>query len=144
MSKMPPSSSTTPTRREDLSFLENFRYINGRRFHNEESTVNYYTPNDSEESNRVNLQHYLFRHVWKGNYSSPITKKLSERNTSVLDIGCGSGIWVLDMAQKFPQSSFVGIEISPMYPPSNKTPLNAIFLRHNILEGLPWPDNTFD
>jgi len=142
--------STSPIRRnsyeddDDLSFLETFRYINGRRFHNEESTVNYYVPNDSEESNRVNVQHYLLRYVWKGNFSSPITDKLSGRNASVLDIDCGPGSWVLDMAQKFPQSSFIGIDISRMYPPADKTPLNAIFLHHNILEGLPWPQNTFD
>jgi ubiquinone/menaquinone biosynthesis C-methylase UbiE len=148
MSKISTSSpSTSPARRnsdDDLSFLEKFRYINGRRFHNEESTINYYVPNDSEESNRLNLQHYLLRYVWKGNFSSPITEILSERNASVLDIGCCAGTWVLDMAQKYSQSSFIGIDISRMYPSSDKTPLNAIFLQHNILEGLPWPPNTFD
>ncbi|GBB98385.1 hypothetical protein RclHR1_03210006 [Rhizophagus clarus] len=147
---MSSSPSTSPVRRnsyeqdDDLSFLEKFRYINGRRFHNEESTVNYYVPNDSEESSRLNLQHYLLRCIWNGNFSSPITEILSKRNASVLDIGCCAGTWVLDMAQKYPQSSFIGIDISRMYPSSDKTPLNVIFLQHNILEGLPWPPNTFD
>jgi ubiquinone/menaquinone biosynthesis C-methylase UbiE len=63
---------------------------------------------------------------------------------STFDIGSGPGIWTLDMAQKYPQSSFVGIDISSMSPSSNNTPLNAIFLQHNITEGLPWPSNTFD
>ncbi|CAG8634087.1 13277_t:CDS:2 [Rhizophagus irregularis] len=42
---MSTSPSTSPARKnsyeqdDDLSFLEKFRYINGRRFHNEESTM---------------------------------------------------------------------------------------------------------
>ncbi|CAB4474880.1 unnamed protein product [Rhizophagus irregularis] len=100
---MSTSPSTSPARKnsyeqdDDLSFLEKFRYINGRRFHNEER-----------------------------NFSSPISEKLSERNASVLDIGCCAGTWVLDMAQKYPQSSFIGIDISRMYPSSEKTPLNDL------------------
>ncbi|CAG8733972.1 13573_t:CDS:2, partial [Funneliformis mosseae] len=148
-----PSQSTTSPHKdsfenlqEDLSFMDPFRFINGRRFHNEKSTINYYLPNDSQESDRLNMQHYLYRHVWKGNFSSPMTKELTEGNTSVLDIGCGPGFWLLDMAQKYPLSSFVGIDISPTFPSPNQIPSNAIFLQHNILEteGLPWPPNTIN
>src|SRR5437868_13764919 len=125
---------------EDLSLMERHR----RRFHNEQNTINYYFPTDSKESNRLDRQHHLYCFVWEGNYSSPMAKRLKEGNTSVLDIGCGPGIWILDMAQKYPQTSFIGIDISSMFPPSNETPSNAIFLQHNVLEGLPWPPNTFD
>ncbi|CAI2171733.1 17218_t:CDS:2, partial [Funneliformis geosporum] len=148
-----PSQSSTSPRKDsyensddDLSFMDPFRFINGRRFHNEKSTINYYLPNDSQESDRLNMQHYLYRHIWKGNFSSPMAKELTGGNTSVLDIGCGPGFWLLDMAQKYPSSTFVGIDISPTFPSSNQIPSNAIFLQHNILEteGLPWPPDTIN
>jgi len=37
-------------------------------------------------------------------------KRLLEEGGKVLDIGCGSGEWIFEMAKKFPNSNFIGIE----------------------------------
>ncbi|CAG8549006.1 12455_t:CDS:2 [Acaulospora colombiana] len=47
------------------------------------------------------------------------------------------------MANEFPKSHFTGIDLSPISPREQK-PENAYFLKHNLLDGLPYNDNTFD
>jgi len=47
------------------------------------------------------------------------------------------------MGTEYPQSKFVGIDIMPYYPSTIK-PKNVTFQGINILEGLPFEDNTFD
>lgn len=63
----------------------------------------------------------------------------------VLDIACGNGTWILEMATEFPNSEFYGIDFSPSYPTTVK-PGNSFFTKHDILssDGLPYPDNYFD
>ena len=46
------------------------------------------------------------------------------------------------MALDYPVSVFVGIDIAPLFPENH--PPNAAFLKCNIMDGLPFPDNTFD
>lgn len=48
------------------------------------------------------------------------------------------------MAASYKNSTFVGVDFSPVFPKSSLTPPNAGFLRHNILEGLPFPESSFD
>ncbi|KAG2221272.1 hypothetical protein INT45_012393 [Circinella minor] len=61
----------------------------------------------------------------------------------VLDIACGTGIWILEMASEFPQAQFYGIDLSTMYPADIK-PLNTHFCQGDVLNGLPYLDNYFD
>ncbi|KAG0180738.1 hypothetical protein DFQ29_010243 [Apophysomyces sp. BC1021] len=61
----------------------------------------------------------------------------------VLDIACGSGTWVLEMATEFPDAQVHGIDVTPLFPTTIKPP-NAIFMRGDILDGLPYPDAYFD
>ncbi|CAG8701015.1 7632_t:CDS:2, partial [Dentiscutata heterogama] len=105
---------------------EIFKYANGRRFHNDENSK-YFLPNDDEE----------------GNYSSPVSDLLDRGGAKVLDVGCGPGTWLLNMATDYPRVSFTGVDISPIYPSEIK-PCNLTFHTANILEGLPFPDNHFD
>ena len=46
------------------------------------------------------------------------------------------------MALDYPVSVFVGIDIAPLFPETY--PPNMAFLKCDILDGLPFPDNTFD
>jgi len=34
---------------------------------------------------------------------------------SILDVGCGSGIWAREVAKAFPKSEVLGVDISPTY-----------------------------
>src|SRR5688572_8809464 len=63
--------------------------------------------------------------------------------TLVVRISCGAGSWLFDMATKFSNPSFIGIDISPVIPQGIK-PQNVDFVHGNILDGLPFQDNTFD
>ena len=47
------------------------------------------------------------------------------------------------MATEYPRSKFTGIDVAPSYPIHIK-PHNVEFLQANILNGLPYADNTFD
>jgi ubiquinone/menaquinone biosynthesis C-methylase UbiE len=56
---------------------------------------------------------------------------------------CGAATWLLEMATEYPACSFTGIDISPMFPTEIK-PRNVQFMQRNAVEGLPFPDETFD
>lgn len=68
----------------------------------------------------------------------------------ILDIACGPGGWVLDVATAYPQAQVTGIEISePMvdYACAQATMRglgNAHYTVMNVLEPLTFPDNSFD
>lgn len=32
---------------------------------------------------------------------------------SILDIGCGSGCWVIDMAKQYPRAEVIGMDLTP-------------------------------
>ncbi|GAA5806241.1 hypothetical protein HPULCUR_011772 [Helicostylum pulchrum] len=63
----------------------------------------------------------------------------------VLDVACGSGVWVLDMATAYPDSQFYGIDFACIYPNTIK-PANTTFHHGDLLdpEGFPYPDEYFD
>ena len=64
----------------------NFRYTDGRRFHNVESSK-YVLPNDDKECDRLRLQHFLWKDIWQSNFSAPVEKVLTREGTKVLDVG---------------------------------------------------------
>lgn len=79
-------------------------------------------PNDEEEQDRLAFMHHLFRLIIGGDlYRAPITRK-PER---ILDIGTGTGIWALEMADDFPHVDIVGTDLSPIQP--NFAPPNCRF-----------------
>jgi ubiquinone/menaquinone biosynthesis C-methylase UbiE len=49
----------------------------------------------------------------------------------------------MEMAADFPNPSYFGIDILPVYPTST-VPINITFQQHDLLKGLPYDDNTFD
>src|SRR5438552_2449608 len=60
----------------------------------------------------------------------------------VLDIGCGTGLWAIEVADDFPESLVKGVDISPVQPES--VPPNCDFYLDNVLQGLAFPNITFD
>ncbi|CAG8467703.1 7704_t:CDS:2 [Dentiscutata erythropus] len=105
--------------------------------------VNYVYPVDDDEVDRCQMQHFLMKHIWEGNFSAPIKELLTSYETKILDIGCGSGAWILEMATENKCPQFVGVDIVPLYP-SEIHPTNVKFRQANVLSGLPFEDETFD
>ncbi|RIA88889.1 S-adenosyl-L-methionine-dependent methyltransferase [Glomus cerebriforme] len=138
----PNNNNKNSHKSSSISKKNSFRYVNGRRFHNNENS-RYFLPNDEEEVDRLQLEHFLFRCIWDDNFSSPIKDLIEQGDANVLDVGCGPGTWLLDMSTNYPRSSFTGVDMSPIYPDDIK-PRNLTFHMANVLEGLPFADNSFD
>ncbi|CAG8742924.1 13085_t:CDS:2 [Gigaspora margarita] len=124
--------------------LDSHKIYNGRRYMNDED-INCIFPSDKMELERSIISHLLNKYQWKGNFRSPIKEKLNMGGATILDIGCGSGLWVIDMGLEYPSSLIVGIDIdSSNFPSSDKCPPNVCFLTCNAIHGIPFPQNTFD
>ncbi|KAG8878505.1 hypothetical protein FRB97_002443 [Tulasnella sp. 331] len=95
----------------------------GRDFHNFSSP--YFLPADSEEMERLNIQHGMLKDLLDVNTFGPLGGYLldaSSRQKRVVDLGSGSGIWVEEMASEFPHVKFIGLDLVPtatQYPPTN-------------------------
>lgn len=118
-----------------------FTYVGGRRYM---SQVPYALPKDFGEIQRLDFQHFLLKYGLQGNYLSPI-----ERPLSILDVGCGTGRWAMELAQQFPQANVIGVDVVPTEQFTAgyglvKPPNNYRFVSGNVMERLPFADNTFD
>lgn len=94
------------------SSIYNHRYENGRTYHAFRDGQ-YPIPNDEQEQERLDLLHHLFKMVLGGElYTAPIPSSIQR----ILDIGTGTGIWAVEIADKFPAASVVGTDLSPIQP----------------------------
>jgi SAM-dependent methyltransferase len=98
----------------------------------------YTLPDNIDLINIPDLEHYALRSVLQGMCLSPVADP-----RAVLDVGCGSGQWIRDMATKFPKAHITGVDIKPLQE-SSKLPHNGFFKQHDIRTGLPFADDTFD
>ncbi|CAG8638615.1 1426_t:CDS:2 [Cetraspora pellucida] len=130
------------SKRSNKNGPDKFRFENGKRYHNVENST-YFLPNDNDECDRLQLQHFIERYIWQDNFFAPVNHLLNQEGTMVLDVGTGPGTWLLEMATNYPKSKFIGIDISPVQPNTIK-PKNAEFIEGNVLKHLPFPDDTFN
>src|SRR5688500_16906480 len=63
-----------------------FRFEDGRRFHNDKN-AKYFLPNDDDEVDRLHSQHFLVRYLWQCNYLAPIDDLLKDEKSKILDLG---------------------------------------------------------
>ncbi|RUS15131.1 S-adenosyl-L-methionine-dependent methyltransferase [Endogone sp. FLAS-F59071] len=113
---------------------EGFKLIDDQR----KPASKYVLPQTEDEMQRLDVQHYIMRHHLHGNFSAPVEEAL-EQGIKVLDVGCGTGAWMLEMAADYPRSTFVGIDIANVFPISN-VPANCTFFNANVLKGLPFEE----
>nr|CAG8558016.1 7645_t:CDS:2 [Entrophospora candida] len=125
---------------DDLT-LENFKIIDGRKFINIEESCEF-LPVDRKSMSKMEILEILSQHIWNGKFSSPVKERLENGGASVIDIGCGPATWLMFMAEEFPKSLFVGIDI--VIDSKKELPTNLAIIEHNIFDGLPFPNDTFD
>ena len=104
----------------------------------------YVLPKDMGEIKRLDFQHFLLRNGLNGNYAAPIGQP-----RSILDVGCGTGRWAMELASNFPNANVVGVDLVPTEEVTygyglERRPENYVFVQGNILEGLPFADGNFD
>lgn len=99
----------------------------------------YMLPKDEREVDRLDMQHYTARFIIHGNHMAPLDKP-----GRILDVGCGTGRWVIEMAKEFPQAEVVGLDIVKPNINSEARPVNTLFTQRDVLKGLPFTDGVFD
>ncbi|KAG8897054.1 hypothetical protein FRC00_004878 [Tulasnella sp. 408] len=118
---------------EDQSRMEKHlvtQTVHGRVLNN--TNEKYMLPADTEEHGRLDIQHEMLKAALGGLYARPpapaVRRALSSRKEDgcspmVLDIGTGSGSWVVDMAKRYPHAEVVGMDLAPpnfaVTPPPN-------------------------
>jgi SAM-dependent methyltransferase len=109
-----------------------YRHEYGRGLNNYSDV--YRLPADDEELDRLDKQHVMFCRVM-GKYPPPLPQIMAEDGfevKAILDLGCGSGSWVMDVAREFPHSSAVAVDLVPMQslsmPPNLRSEVDDINL----------------
>jgi ubiquinone/menaquinone biosynthesis C-methylase UbiE len=134
---MPPTTHSESKENKDSKSSKDSRDNTGSQSGRLALQAPYLIPLDTVEVNRLDFQHHALRQALKGNYAAPV-----DNPRSILDVGTGTGRWAIELATFFPQASVIGTDI--MVPPLAQRPHNFIFVRNNVLEGLPFADASFD
>ncbi|RIB27370.1 S-adenosyl-L-methionine-dependent methyltransferase [Gigaspora rosea] len=102
-------------------------------------------PKKDYGGDRLALQHHLFKYLWQSNFSAPVEEKL-KTGATVLDFGCGTVTWLIDLSSQYPNSKFFGVDQPYLLRVSTPTiPSNVTVQYYDILSsGLPFEDETFD
>ncbi|KAF5387367.1 hypothetical protein D9757_005709 [Collybiopsis confluens] len=81
----------------------------------------YKLPTDVKEMDRLGIQHTLWSLLIGGLYPVSVSDRVEslldaatarEKPPVVLDVGCGSAIWSIEMAKTFPQFQVVGFDLN--------------------------------
>jgi len=119
------------------SSVINFEIENGRRYHSFRKGA-YAFPNDDDELDRMDLEHHIWLLLLGGNhYIAPLVEPLK-----ILDLGTGTGLWAIEVADKLPSAHVIGSDLSPVQP--QLVPPNCEFLVDDFEQEWMWQDNTFD
>ncbi|KAF9445848.1 S-adenosyl-L-methionine-dependent methyltransferase, partial [Macrolepiota fuliginosa MF-IS2] len=89
---------------------------------------------------RLDIQHQMWTLAVGDLYLPEFKDKVEqamrfEDKPAVLDVGCGSGIWSIEIARRFPRAEVVGLDLTP--PTRRDFPPNFSFILHNLVNGLP-------
>ncbi|RIB14839.1 S-adenosyl-L-methionine-dependent methyltransferase [Gigaspora rosea] len=109
--------------------------------HNKSISSNTGFPVIDCEIDEEKLHHEFLLKIWNSNFFSPVESILKRGNAKVLDIGCGFGTWIYDMAKNYTLSHFTGIDI---IIPKDVILSNVNFVQIDVLDGLKYPDCSFD
>ncbi len=121
------------------TWVREYREENGRTYHAYKDGA-YFQPNDDQAQENLDIAHHLFLLTFGGKlHLAPVASPLQ----NVLDIGTGTGIWAIDMADEHPESQVIGVDLSPIQP--LWVPPNCKFeIDDADSVDWTWPENSFD
>ncbi|KAK5661869.1 hypothetical protein OQA88_9977 [Cercophora sp. LCS_1] len=114
------------------SSLFEHSYENGRRYHAYKN-ARYPIPNDDMEQNREDMKHALMLELTDGKlFLAPI----GDAPLRIIDLGTGTGVWAIDVADQFPSAQVIGVDFTPIQP--QWVPPNLKFLVDDIDQALEY------
>lgn len=119
------------------SKVTSYRYENGRRYHSYREGT-YYAPNDEKYSSYETIVH----HLWLLTLHDQLFLAPIENPQRILDIGTGTGLWAIDMADFFPDAEITATDLSPIHPPN--LPPNLTFEIDDANSSFTYPPAHFD
>ncbi|KAM5367095.1 hypothetical protein ACJA88_011675 [Fusarium oxysporum] len=146
-------SSTTSI---SSSILE-YRKFQGRTFHSERYNTEYFTPNDEQQRDSIDITYHVLTLLLDGKPTLvPLKDNIQVSGTSghrnvrgnidklkrVLDVGTGTGIWAIDFADEHPDAEVIGTDLSPIQP--RWVPPNVKFELEDATKDWTRPENHFD
>ena len=156
-SETSPGEAASTTSDTLASYVTDYRTENGRRYHAYQDgsywvgqsllflshhpsrvlTVSQ-GPNDEQSCEAENLSHTMYTLTLGGELHLAPIKAPRE----ILDVGTGTGIWAIQMADKFPEAQVTGTDLSPIQP--DLVPENCVFeIDDNSLDWT-WEENQLD
>lgn len=91
--------------------MQKNEWEHGRSYHSYRAGQ-YMLPNDETEQDRLDQKYQSITLVFDGKlFFAPV-----ENPKAILDIGTGTGIWAIDVADAYPQAVVTATDLSPIQP----------------------------
>ncbi|KAI5811845.1 S-adenosyl-L-methionine-dependent methyltransferase [Pyronema omphalodes] len=120
------------------SSVHQYIFEHGRRYHAYYGPDKYLLPTDEKEQDRLDLNHESLRLISNDKlYEAPL-----DEPHRILDIGTGTGIWAIDMADKYPLAEVIGTDLSPIQP--DWVPANCRFEVDDAMLEWTFKNDSFD
>ncbi|KAL6866874.1 S-adenosyl-L-methionine-dependent methyltransferase [Trichoderma novae-zelandiae] len=108
------------------SSIYDHSYVNGRRYHRYRHG-RYPIPNDEAEQNREDMLHTMMMEATDGKlFYAPI----GDYPQKIIDLGTGTGLWAIEMGDRYPSAEVLGLDLSPIQP--SWVPPNVKFLIDDV------------
>ncbi|KAG9547240.1 methyltransferase LaeA, partial [Aureobasidium melanogenum] len=88
---------------------------NGRWYHAWQKGL-YMYPHDEEERHRMDVYHNLFYDkAGLSLHSARLIPEVAHR-PRIMDLGCGTGFWAIDMGEQYPEGEVLGLDLANLQP----------------------------
>ncbi|KAH9905439.1 S-adenosyl-L-methionine-dependent methyltransferase [Xylariomycetidae sp. FL2044] len=132
------SDVASSTNSISASIME-YRTVQGRTFHSERHDSKYFTPNDEQQQQSIDITHHYLTLLLEDKL---LLTPLTQEPAKVLDLGTGTGIWAIDLADQYPNAEIIGTDLSPTQP--LWVPPNVKFEIDDCTQPWTWGPDTFD
>lgn len=117
-------NSTRSLHSSDIEYIT----IHGRRY-----CGDYYMPNDEAEQERGQMLHSIYKKI----FNDCLTSVPLHNPTKILDVGTGTGEWVMDMGDQYPKADVIGTDIARIQDTAGKPYFRTNLSRSSAVTGSP-------